>query len=191
MERPLETSFSRRNLTHRTRSLSASLNAATSGPVSHRITRIRPTGLIAIGVRQVLVVVPAQIRRAPGWHERHGVQVRARRPAPRRLTVTPPGAKTTGDQPAPGPAARGSTPYDRTVIRRCTRKLLTVLGSAAVNGAWRRPMLPRSCSSSGATAAVPGSSPPRCSPTKAEATASARSMVSGLAGTDLEAADDR
>jgi len=29
-----------------------------------------------------------------------------------------------------GPPARGSTPYDRTVILRCTRKLLTVLGSA-------------------------------------------------------------
>ena len=34
-----------------------------------------------------------------------------------------------------GPPARGSTPYDRTVILRCTRKLLTVLGSAVAEPA--------------------------------------------------------
>ena len=34
-----------------------------------------------------------------------------------------------------GPPARGSTPYDRTVILRCTRRLLTVLGSAVAEPA--------------------------------------------------------
>src|SRR5271157_4022135 len=34
-----------------------------------------------------------------------------------------------------GPPARGCTPYDRTVILRCTRKLLTVLGPAVAGPA--------------------------------------------------------
>ena len=43
-------------------------------------------------------------------------------------------------------------------------------------------MLPRSCSSSGAAAAVPGSSPPRCSPTKAEVTRQVGLARAALAG---------
>ena len=38
-----------------------------------------------------------------------------------------------------GAPVHGSTPHDRTVILRCTRKLLTVLGSAVAKPALRRP----------------------------------------------------
>jgi hypothetical protein len=56
--------FSRRNAVQRTWSRSAALNAATSGPVSHKIMLTRPVSIVAIGIGEVLVMVTAQVLRA-------------------------------------------------------------------------------------------------------------------------------